>query len=75
LKGFYSAGSELKSRVSVFHVNISRLAHADFQVIAAVNGAAAGAGMGLACACDLVIAGESARFTMAYTRIVKKLSN
>jgi 2-(1,2-epoxy-1,2-dihydrophenyl)acetyl-CoA isomerase len=69
LKGFYSAGSELKSRVSIFHAVISRLVRADFPVIAAVNGAAAGAGMGLACACDLLIAGESARFTMAYTKI------
>jgi 2-(1,2-epoxy-1,2-dihydrophenyl)acetyl-CoA isomerase len=69
LKGFYSAGSELKSRVSKFHAVISRLVRADFPVIAAVNGAAAGAGMGLACACDLLIAGESARFTMAYTKI------
>jgi 2-(1,2-epoxy-1,2-dihydrophenyl)acetyl-CoA isomerase len=69
LKGFYSAGSELKSRVSVFHATISRLARADLPVIAAVNGAAAGAGMGLACACDLVVAADSARFTMAYTKI------
>src|SRR5438094_158338 len=38
-------------------------------VVAAVNGAAAGAGMGLACACDLVIAAESARFTTAYTKV------
>jgi 2-(1,2-epoxy-1,2-dihydrophenyl)acetyl-CoA isomerase len=69
LKGFYSAGSELKTPVSIFHATISRLARADFPVVAAVNGAAAGAGMGLACASDLVIAAESARFTMAYTKI------
>jgi 2-(1,2-epoxy-1,2-dihydrophenyl)acetyl-CoA isomerase len=70
LKGFYSGGGgELKSRVSLFHATISRIARAELPVIAAVNGAAAGAGMGLACACDLMIAGESAKFTMAYSRI------
>jgi 2-(1,2-epoxy-1,2-dihydrophenyl)acetyl-CoA isomerase len=69
LKGFYSPGSELKSRVSVFHAIISRLARAAFPVIAAVDGVTAGGGMGLACACDLVIAAESARFTMAYTKV------
>ena len=37
-------------------------------VISAVHGAAAGAGLGLALASDLVIAGESSRFVMAYTR-------
>ena len=35
----------------------------------AVNGSAGGGGMSLACAGDLVLAGESAKFTMAYTRI------
>jgi 2-(1,2-epoxy-1,2-dihydrophenyl)acetyl-CoA isomerase len=69
LKGFYSAGSELKSRVSIFHAVLSRLARADFPDIAAVNGAAAGARRGLAYACDLVIAAKSARFTMAYTKV------
>ena len=38
--------------------------------IAAVNGAAAGAGANLALAADVVIAAESARFTQAFTRIV-----
>lgn len=38
-------------------------------VIAAVNGAAAGAGANLALAADVVIAAESATFTQAFTRI------
>lgn len=37
--------------------------------IAAVNGAAAGAGANLALACDVAIAAESASFTQAFTRI------
>ncbi len=38
-------------------------------VIAAVNGAAAGAGAGLAFACDLRIAGSSASFSMAFAGV------
>src|SRR6516225_9227400 len=32
LKGFYSSGSALKSRISLFHAAISRLVHANFPV-------------------------------------------
>jgi len=38
-------------------------------VVAAVEGAAAGAGFSLVLGCDLVLAGESAKFTMAHVRV------
>jgi 2-(1,2-epoxy-1,2-dihydrophenyl)acetyl-CoA isomerase len=48
---------------------LDALAACPLPTIAAVNGAAAGAGANLALAADVVIAAESARFTQAFTRI------
>jgi 2-(1,2-epoxy-1,2-dihydrophenyl)acetyl-CoA isomerase len=53
----------------LLHQGIHRFARMRAPVVIAVNGLAGGGGMSLACAGDIVLAGESARFTMAYTRI------
>jgi enoyl-CoA hydratase/carnithine racemase len=46
-----------------------RLARFDKPIIAAVNGVATGGGMDLALACDIRVAGASARFAETYARI------
>lgn len=73
LKEFAAQGEHLpyhlKEVTTYLHAAISRLTRMDPPVVAAVNGTAAGAGMSLACACDIVVAAETARFTMAYTRV------
>ena len=51
------------------HAALLRLSKLDAIVVAAVQGAAAGAGLGLVGAADLVVAARSASFVMAYTRL------
>ncbi len=51
------------------HAALQGLAALDAPVVAAVHGSAAGAGLGLVGAADLVVAAESATFVMAYTKI------
>lgn len=50
-----------------FHGALSRMARMNAPVIGAITGTAGGAGLSLTAAMDLVYAGESAKFTMAYT--------
>ena len=52
-----------------FHDGLEALAALDAPLITAVRGAAAGGGMSLAIAGDVVLAAQSARFTVAYTAI------
>jgi 2-(1,2-epoxy-1,2-dihydrophenyl)acetyl-CoA isomerase len=61
--------AELREVTTHLHGAISLLARLRVPVIAAVNGSVAGAGIGLVCAADLVLAAASARFTLAYTRV------
>ena len=58
-------------RIVADHFNpiIKRLREIELPVIAAVNGAAAGAGANIALACDIVIAKESSYFMQAFSAI------
>ncbi|KUI37740.1 enoyl-CoA hydratase [Mycobacterium sp. IS-1590] len=72
LKDFASApdrGAHIKGVADDLHRAISTFARMNAVVITAVNGTAAGAGFSLAVTGDLVLAAESASFTMAYTRV------
>ncbi|MGH7906784.1 MAG: enoyl-CoA hydratase/isomerase family protein [Candidatus Binataceae bacterium] len=73
LKAFAAESREalpafVERMASCLHRGIARMARMAAPVVAAVNGAAGGAGMSIACAADFVFAADSAKFTMAYTR-------
>jgi 2-(1,2-epoxy-1,2-dihydrophenyl)acetyl-CoA isomerase len=59
----------LREITASLHVAVSGLARLDAPVVAAVQGPAAGAGMGLVGVADLVVAAESAKFVLAYAGI------
>ncbi len=73
LRGMIACGADVSAYLDELTTNLHEgmaiLAALDAPVIAAVNGTAAGAGLGLVLMADLVIAAHSARFTAAYTGV------
>jgi 2-(1,2-epoxy-1,2-dihydrophenyl)acetyl-CoA isomerase len=68
------AGSEdmpglVEELADSLHRSISALHQLDAVVVAGVPGTAAGAGVALAAAADIVLASDTATFTLAYTRV------
>jgi 2-(1,2-epoxy-1,2-dihydrophenyl)acetyl-CoA isomerase len=73
LKGMMASGGNvtayLRELTSYLHNAIAHFMRMDAPVIAAVNGTAAGAGVGLVAMADLAIAASSAKFALAYTGV------
>ncbi len=61
-------GTYVKGIADDLHRALSTFARMDAVVLTVVNGTAAGAGFSVAVTGDLVLAAESAKFTMAYTK-------
>lgn len=63
------APSAQDASLAAFHDLVQGLQACSKPVIAAVEGAAAGAGFSLALACDLIVAARDARFVLSYGRV------
>jgi 2-(1,2-epoxy-1,2-dihydrophenyl)acetyl-CoA isomerase len=73
LRGMIAAGGNVNAYLTELttdmHAGLVHLARANAPVVAAVQGTAAGAGLGLVLAADLALASKSAKFTAAYTAV------
>jgi 2-(1,2-epoxy-1,2-dihydrophenyl)acetyl-CoA isomerase len=73
LRAMMSRGDDvdgyLRELTGYLHSAISHFVRMDAPVIAAVNGTAAGAGIGLVAMADLVICGNSSKFSASYTGV------
>jgi 2-(1,2-epoxy-1,2-dihydrophenyl)acetyl-CoA isomerase len=73
LKSFAEIGEDLPAHLrdvtAHLHAALTALSRIDAPIVAVVRGSAAGAGLGLVCAADIVIAAASTRFAFAYSAI------
>lgn len=71
--GFFAAAEDIEHAIEdlaeVLHRTVSDLLRMNAIVVTAVHGAVAGAGVALSAVGDVVLAAESTRFTLAYTKL------
>ncbi|MCS6948014.1 MAG: enoyl-CoA hydratase-related protein [Steroidobacteraceae bacterium] len=73
LRGMMAEGGAvdgyLRELTSYLHTALAHFVRMDAPVVAAVNGTAAGGGVGIVCAADLAVCGASSKFSLAYTGV------